>query len=61
MHCFVPQIRVGALTSELQELHSQLEDAAAAHERTIHSLQETCTDLRSRADVALKEVDDPLP
>lgn len=57
--CF-PQIRVGALTCEVLELRSQLEDAASARERELHSLQETCTDLRSRADIALKEVDHPL-
>lgn len=42
------------------ELRSQLEDAASARERELHSLQETCSDLRSRADIALKEVDHPL-
>lgn len=52
------QIRVGALSSELQELRSQLEEAAASHERELHSLRETCTDLQQRADVALKEVRD---
>lgn len=36
-----------------------MEDAAAGHEKDILSLNETCTDLRSRADVALKEVHDP--
>ncbi len=54
------QIRVGALSSELQELRSQLEDAAAIHERELHTLREACTDLQSRADVALKEVYDAL-
>lgn len=39
------------------ELRSQLEDAASVHERELHSLRETCIDLQSRADVALKEVD----
>uniref|UniRef100_A0A3P9BZZ5 Ciliary rootlet coiled-coil, rootletin n=1 Tax=Maylandia zebra TaxID=106582 RepID=A0A3P9BZZ5_9CICH len=51
------QIRVGALTSEVLELRSQLEDAASARERELHSLQETCSDLRSRADIALKELE----
>lgn len=57
--CFVffTQIRVGALTSELQEVRSQLEDAASVHERELESLRETCADLQSRADVAHKEVD----
>lgn len=54
------QIRVGALNSEVLELRSQLEDAASVHERELHSLRETCTDLQSRADVALKEVDDAV-
>lgn len=59
--CFVfTQIRVGALNSELLELRSQLEDAASVHERELHSFRETCTDLQSRADVALKEVDDAV-
>ena len=51
------QIRVAALTSELLELRSQLEEAASVHERELHSLQEMCTDLQSRADVTLREVD----
>ncbi len=55
------QIRVAALTSELHELRSQLEDAASVHERELHTLRETCTDLQSRADVALKEVDNAAP
>lgn len=48
------------MTSELQELHSQLEDAVSLHERESSSLRETCADLQSRADVALKEVGDPV-
>lgn len=54
------QVRVGALSSELLELRSRMEDAASLHERDLHSLQETCADLRSRADVTLKEVANAL-
>ena len=54
------QIRVEALSSELLELRSHLEDAASVHERELHSLQETCADLQSRADVTLKEVDETV-
>lgn len=59
--CFVlTQIRVGALNSEVLELRCRLEDAVSVHERELHSLRETCTDLQSRADVALKEVHDAV-
>lgn len=54
------QIRVGALSSELSELRSQLDHAASAHHRELQSLQETCSDLRSRAEVALKEANDSI-
>ena len=47
---------MGALTGELLELRSQLEDAASLHERDLHRLQESCTDLQTRSDAALKEV-----
>ena len=47
---------MGALTGELLELRSQLEDAASLRERELHRLQESCTDLQTRADAALKEV-----
>lgn len=57
MDRFAPvQIRVGALNSELLELRSRLEDTASLHERELHSFRETCADLRSQADIALKEV-----
>ncbi|MED6270511.1 hypothetical protein CHARACLAT_011138, partial [Characodon lateralis] len=49
------QIRVGALTGEMLELRSQLDEATSAHQRELNGLQELCSDLRSRADVALKE------
>lgn len=54
------QIRVGALTSELSELRSQLDGAVSAHHRELQGLQETCSDLRSRAEVALKEANDSV-
>ena len=50
---------MGALSTELLLLRSQLEDAACDHERQLQSLRETCVDLQSRADAALKEVDEP--
>lgn len=52
------QIRVDALTNEMQELRSQLEDSASLHERELQTSQQTCVDLQSRVDVALKEVND---
>lgn len=54
------QIRVAALNSELQALRSQLEDATSLHEREFQSAREACTDLQSRADVALEEVRMPF-
>lgn len=51
------QTRVEALTGELLELRSQLEDAVSLHKRELYSLRETCNDLQSRADVALRELD----
>lgn len=50
---------MSSLSTELLELRSKLEDAAADHERELHSLTETCKDCQSRADVALKEVENP--
>lgn len=51
------QIRVRALTAELLELRSRMEDAASVYERELHSLRETGADFQTRADVAHKEVD----
>lgn len=51
---------MAALSSELQALRSQLEDAASLHEREVQSAREACADLQSHADVALKEVQAPL-
>lgn len=53
-------MRVEALTGEMLVLRSQLDDTASAHQRELHGLQELCADLRSRADVALKEVHDAV-
>lgn len=50
---------MSSLNTELLELRSKLEDTAADHERELHSLRETCMDCQSRADVALKEVENP--
>ena len=49
---------MGALTIELLELRSQLEDADSVHDRELHRLQENCTDLQTHTDIALKEVRD---
>ncbi|MEQ2179070.1 hypothetical protein GOODEAATRI_020816, partial [Goodea atripinnis] len=51
------QIRVGALTGEMLELRSQLDEATSAHQRELNGLQELCSDLRSRSDMALKELE----
>lgn len=50
------QATVGALTEELQDLRSQLADAGDAHARELSRLQESCADLQTHAEAALKEV-----
>uniref|UniRef100_A0A673XCW3 Ciliary rootlet coiled-coil, rootletin n=1 Tax=Salmo trutta TaxID=8032 RepID=A0A673XCW3_SALTR len=49
---------VGALTSELMELRSQLEEAGSVHERELHRLQENSSDLQTHTDAALKELEE---
>uniref|UniRef100_A0A8C7KRB4 Rootletin-like n=1 Tax=Oncorhynchus kisutch TaxID=8019 RepID=A0A8C7KRB4_ONCKI len=52
------QATVGALTSELLELRSQLEEAGSVHERELHRLQENSSDLQTHTDAALKELEE---
>uniref|UniRef100_A0A8C7GH56 Ciliary rootlet coiled-coil, rootletin n=1 Tax=Oncorhynchus kisutch TaxID=8019 RepID=A0A8C7GH56_ONCKI len=52
------QASVGALTIELLELRSQLEDTDSVHDRELHRLQENCTDLQTHTDIALKELEE---